>query len=315
MEPLEDALGAEMAQVEQHVPVQAAPLVDLRLLGARDDVARRELHRVRRVADEEALRVLVEQVRALSAAALGDEHAGRRERRRMELHHLHVLQRDARLQRERHAVSRARVRVRRAGVEPARATGGEDHRLRGDRAQPAGDEIPRDHALAAVLVDDELPGEELLVRRDVALHHLLVEHVDEDVAGDVGRVGRARLAGCAEGALRDLAVLRSGEDRPPALELVHVARRLLAEDLDRVLVAEVVGALHGVEGVLLRIVLRRVSERGVDPSLGRARMAANRVDLRQERDVGTGIESLDGGTHAGTSRPDDHHVVHAKDAT
>ena len=33
VEPLEDALGAEVAQVEQHVPVQAAPLVDLRLLG------------------------------------------------------------------------------------------------------------------------------------------------------------------------------------------------------------------------------------------------------------------------------------------
>ncbi len=96
VETLHDPLGAEVAQVEEHVAVDPAPLVDLGLLGARDDVARRELHGVRRVANEEALAVLVQEVGALAAAALGDEHPGRRERRRVELHHLHVLQRDAR---------------------------------------------------------------------------------------------------------------------------------------------------------------------------------------------------------------------------
>ena len=55
MEALEDLLGAEVAEVEQDVAVEPAPRVDLRLLGARDDVARGELHRVRRVVHEEAL--------------------------------------------------------------------------------------------------------------------------------------------------------------------------------------------------------------------------------------------------------------------
>jgi hypothetical protein len=55
----------------------------------------------------------------------------------------------------------------------------EDGRLAADRLQPAVQEIPRDHALAAVLVDDELPGEELLVDLDVALDELLVEHLDQ----------------------------------------------------------------------------------------------------------------------------------------
>ena len=96
----------------------------------------------------------------------------------MELHHLHVLERDTEPQRLRHPVAGAGVGVGRAGVEPARAAGGEDHRLRPDRGQAAVEQVPGDHALAAVLVLDELPGEELLVDLEVALHHLLVEHVD-----------------------------------------------------------------------------------------------------------------------------------------
>ena len=100
----------------------------------------------------------------------------------MELHHLHVLERDSGAQRQRHPVARARVRVRGARIEPPGAAGREDDRLRADRHEAAVDEVPRDDALAAVVVDDEFPREVLLVRADVALHHLLVEHVDEDVA-------------------------------------------------------------------------------------------------------------------------------------
>ena len=95
VQALDDLLGAEVAEVEQDVAVDAAALVDLGLLGARDHVAARELHRVRRVPLQEALALGVEQVGALAAAALGDQHARRRERRRVELHHLHVLQRHA----------------------------------------------------------------------------------------------------------------------------------------------------------------------------------------------------------------------------
>ena len=90
------------------------------------------------------------------------------------------------------------------------------------------------------------------------------------------------------------------------------------EDLDRVLVAEVVGALHRVEGVLLRAVLGRVPERGVDAALGRAGVAPRRVELGDDADVRTGVEGLDRGTHARATRPDDDDVVHdahGEDAT
>ena len=56
-----------------------------------------------------------------------------------------------------------------------------------------------------------------------------------------------------------LPVVGAREDRAPVLELVDVAGRLVAEDLDRVLVAEVVGALDRVERVLLGAVLGRRS--------------------------------------------------------
>ena len=65
----------------------------------------------------------------------------------------------------------------------------------------------------------------LLVRQDVAFHHLLVADVDQDVARNVRREHGAGSGG-AERALRQLAVGRSQKDAAPVLELVDVARRL-----------------------------------------------------------------------------------------
>ncbi len=144
----------------------------------------------------------------------------------MELHELHVLQRQARAERHRHPVARAGVRVGGRAVEPAGAARCEDDRLRADGLEAAVDEIPGDHALAPVVVDDQLPGEVLVVHLDLALDQLLVEDLDQDVTGDVGREDGARGAGGAEGTLREPPVRSAREDRPPVLELVDVARGL-----------------------------------------------------------------------------------------
>ena len=173
-------------------------------------------------------------------------------------------------------------------------------------------QIPGDDAGAAAVLDHEPEGEELLVD-DHALGHpplqLLVEHLDQDVPGDVGRVDRARRAGGAERALVEPALVVAREHAAPVLELVDVARRLGREDLDRVLVAEVVGALDGVEGVLLGAVLGLVPERRVDAALGGAGVAARRVQLRDHRDLRASIVSLDGCAHAGAPGADDEDVV------
>ena len=102
------------------------------------------------------------------------------------------------------------------------------------------------------------------------------------------------------------------------LELVDVAGRFAREDLDRVLITEVVGPLHGVEGVLLRTVLRGVPERRVDPALGCAGVTPRGVQLRDDADVRARVECLDRGAHTGAAGSDDDDVVlglHATDAT
>ena len=135
------------------------------------------------------------------------------------------------------------------------------------------------------------------------------------MARDVGGVHGARRTGRAERPLRERALVVPREDATPVLELVDVAGRLGREDLDRVLVSQVVGALHGVERVLLRAVLGGVAERRVDAAFRGARMTPRGVQFRDDADVRTCVESLDGGTHAGTSSPDHHDVVHEADAT
>ncbi len=308
----EDLLGAEVAQVEEDRAVDAAAGLDLGGLGTRNDVARGELERVRGVALHEALALLVDQIATLAAAALGDEDPARVHRRRVELHELHVLQRQPGAERHRHAVAGAGVGVRRRPEDPADAAGGEDHRLAGQELDAAVHQIPRDDARAAATVDHEPEGEELLVD-DHALGHpllqLLVEHLDQDVPGDVGRVDGARRAGRAERSLVEPTVGVAREHAAPVLELVDVAGRLGREDLDRVLVAQVVGALDRVERVLLGAVLGRVAERSVDATLCRAGVTARRMQLRDHGDLRAPVVRLDGGTHAGAPGADDEDVV------
>jgi len=68
-------------------------------------------------------------------------------------------------------------------------------------------QVPADDALASAVILDELPREVLLVDGDVALDELLVQHLDQDVAGDVGGVDRARRARRAERPLREAPVV------------------------------------------------------------------------------------------------------------
>ena len=135
------------------------------------------------------------------------------------------------------------------------------------------------------------------------LHQLLVEHVQDRLPGDVGHVVGARGAGAAEGARAEPALLVAVEGHAEVLEVDDLARRLAAHDLDRVLVAEVVGALDGVEGVRLPRVAR--VERGVDPALRRVRVRAHRVHLREDADGHAFLRGREGGTLAGQAGSDD----------
>jgi len=129
------------------------------------------------------------------------------------------------------------------------------------------------------------------------------------VAGDVGGEDGARRAGGAELALGELALLVAGEEAAPVVELVDVAGRLLGQNLDRVLVAQVVRALDRVERVLLGTVLGAVSERRVDAAFRRPGVAADGVELGDDADVGARVVCLDRRPHARAAGPDDQDVV------
>ena len=202
----------------------------------------------------------------------------------MVLDHLHVHQRTPDPVGHRDPVARADERVRRRVVDLAVPAAREDHRLRGEQLHRAVADVARDAAGdVALVVAHERGREPLLVAVDlVVLHQLLVEHVQDRLAGDVGDVVGARGGGAAEGARAELALVVAVEGDAEVLEVEDLLRRLAAHDLDRVLVAEVVRALDGVERVRLPRVLR--VERGVDAALGRVRVRADGVDLGHDPD-------------------------------
>ncbi len=216
----------------------------------------------------------------------------------MELEELHVLERQAATVGQRHAVAGERVRVGRRLEDLARATGGEDDRLRLEDVDLAGREVVGDDAgrgdrlvvgdlaRGEVMVGDEVEDVELVEELDVLLDALLVERLEDHVPGAVRGVARAAHRGLAvvagvpaEPALVDAALGRAVERQAHALEVEHRVDGLLGHDLRGVLVDEVVAALDRVERVPLPVVLLHVRERGAHAALRGARVRARGVEL------------------------------------
>ena len=108
----------------------------------------------------------------------------------------------------------------------------------------------------------------------------------------------------AEGTLVDLAVLQAVERHAHVLELDDHLDRAPAHVLDRVLVAEVVGALDRVVHVPVPVVLGRVGERRGDAALRGDGVRAGRKHLREHRDPQVGARELERRAHAGAARAD-----------
>ena len=193
-ELLLDHLGRQVREVEvHHVPVRpgAAALLDLLVDRAAHHVARREVLDRGRVALHEALAVLVANDRALAARRLRQQHAELVQARRVELEHLHVLERDAAPQHDRRPVAGERVRVRRDPEHPPVAAGGEQHGLGPEHVDLAGRELVRDDAAARAVGHQQVQAVELVEEANVALHALLIQGLQDHVAGAIGGVARA----------------------------------------------------------------------------------------------------------------------------
>ena len=149
------------------------------------------------------------------------------QRGRVVLDHLHVHQRRADAVGLRDPVAGADERVGGRLEALAGAAGGEDRRLGGEQLHRAVADVARDRAAAVALVVLHERGDEpLLVAVDllVVLHQLLVEHVQQRLAGDVGDVVGAGGGGAAERAGAELALGVAVEGDARVLEPEHLVR-------------------------------------------------------------------------------------------
>ena len=166
--------------------------------GAADDVAGGALQ-ARVVALHEARPVAAQKIAAGAAQALLQHGAGHPragagiEARRVELHHLHVAQRQARLQRHRHAVAGLVARRRVVAVHGGAAAGREQHGLRPHEAQRARADVDQQHAgePRAVAGGDQRRRPVLLQPRHRPRPDLLHQPVDDLDAGQVPLVDGA----------------------------------------------------------------------------------------------------------------------------
>ncbi len=205
----------------------------------------------------------------------------------MELHELHVLQRQAGADDHGVAVAGAGVSARAGEIGAAEAARGHDCLFGANAMDAAVLEGQGHHAAADAVVHDEVEREVLDEEFGGIAQRLAVERVQHGVAravgGGAGALGGrafAELGGhAAEGALIDLAVVGAAEGHAVMLKLIHGGRRVAAQIFDGVLIAEPVGPLHGVVHVPAPIVLAHIAQRGRDAALGRHRVRARREHL------------------------------------
>ena len=229
-------------------------------------------------------------------------------------------QRDASPERDRRAVAGQGVGVRGDAEHPSVPTGGEQNRLRTEHVELSGRElVGHDARGPAVVGPHQVEAVELVEEPDVALHALLVQRLEDHVSRSVRGVACALDGPLAvirgvspETTLVDQPVRCPVEGEPPALQLVDGGDRLLGQDLGGRLVHEIVAALHGVEGVPLRVVLLDVAERRADAALGRARVGPRGIELRDDGRLHP-AGGLDRRAEACSAGADDHGVVRVGD--
>jgi hypothetical protein len=284
---LHDGSRIKVGDVEQDVVLvdaTATTFLDFGRHGAGNHVTRRQILGVRRIAFHEAFLAGVTQDAAFAAHAFGNQHAGTGHAGRVELPELHVFERNAGTRRHAQAVTGIDEGVGRGVVDTAgtagrenRGPGMEDHDLAGFHFH-GGDAKDMTFFVANQVKRHPL-DEELGVGLDVTLVHGVQHGVTGTVSGSAGATHRlfAEVGHvAAERTLVDLAVVGTVERHAVVLELNNHFVGLLAHELDRILVAEPVGALDGVVHVPRPVIFLGVTERSGNAPLGRNGMRTGR---------------------------------------
>src|SRR5262249_14191661 len=113
----------------------------------------------------------------------------------------------------------------------------------------------------------------------------------------------------AERPLVDLALLSAREGQAIVLKLVDGGGRLAAEILDRVLVAEPVGAFDRVVHVPAPVVLAHIAELGGYAALGRTRVRARRKPLGDAGRLQASLAAAQRRAQAGAAGTDHHDAI------
>ena len=234
----------------------------------------------------------------------------------MELPKLHVFERYTSASSHPHSVARIDEGV--GGCRPYSpgATGGEDGGLGLQCQKLSGFHLERNDPDAfALIVHEKVERHPFNEELGSSANISLVKGVKQRVSRSIGCCAGAldwlfsEIGGvAAKGSLVNGAVWVPVERHPKMLELVDHMRCLFAHELDGVLVPEIVRPLDGVEHVPVPVVLAHVSERSTNATLRGNRVRARGEDLRQHRYVETRLCELQGTTHAGATRSDDHRI-------
>ena len=316
-----DALRLDHGEIEVDTGADtfadAAAFLHLLRDGLRDDIARRELHALRIVFLHEALAVFVLELRALGAAGLGEQHAVDRKARRMELHHLRILERDADVHAGHDAVARGTVRIRSADpIGTAIAARRDEHALGRNAEDVARAHIERDDAIELLFIltahadfEHLALGDEI----DVLLEALLKQRMHHRVPRAVHVVGRARLRGTAHLALMEVAFLVAVVRIAHVVHLTDRLARLLSEELHSILIVQPCAALDGIVGMQIRRILdiRADTRDAVHAALRHRRGRARRRKLRHDTHLQVLIlrHGSQGRAHPCAAAADDQHIV------
>ena len=319
-QPFVKHLGRDMLQMQHDVIgilAGPAPFVDLNRHRAADDIAGRQILGVRRIALHEALTRSIGQIPAFAACAFRDQTAGTENAGRVELGEFHVLQRQARAQRHGIAVAGAGVRRGAGEIGPTIAAGRQHGLMRAEAVQSAVLHAQGQHAAAGpFFVDDQIDREIFDIELGLMLQALLIQRVQNRMAGAIGRStgtfghGTAILHGMApERALIDLAVFGSRERNAEMLQLDDGRDRIAAHVFDRVLVTEPVGPFDGVVHVKAPVILTHVGKGCTNATLGGNRVAAGRKNLGNTGCLQTGGDHPQRRAQASATSPDDHDII------
>jgi len=159
------------------------------------------------------------------------------------------------------------MRLGRRKIGAAAAARRLHHDMRAEQVHCAVFQVPGHHPAACPILHDEIEREIFDKELGAVPEALLIERVQQRVAGAVGgRTGAFRqslppLHGvAAERPLIDMPVLGARERHAEMLELDDRRHRVLAHVFDRVLIAEPVGALDRVVHVPAPIVLAHIAD-------------------------------------------------------